>query len=449
MTTELMLGISLEIWGVIIFIACILVATQQFHIFADRNKYLVILFALNAITLALDAFGRCYNVGVVGILPPWLVRGLYFLVFELGYLLSLFFLLYVGTLIREQHTSYQIAYIYAEGFIVLCGTVLLTMTQFNDFYYYFDDDMKYHRQEAFSISMLLGVAGVMLSAAMIIQYRQLFRKNDRRALYVYIILPLIALIAQTRYAGISLLNIATTASLLFIFIAHEIEISKMLREKQELLYQKEKEESNRRYELLHSQIEPHFLFNSLSSICAMCEDPNAVEVLQNFAKYLRRNMEAIDCDDNIPFSKEIEHVQAYLSIELLRFEERLNVVFDVEESDFILPPLALETLVENAVKHGISMKRTGGTIRITSKLIESEVGKYYAVVVEDDGVGFDLEEVKSDGKSHIGIWNVKQRLEERCGGQLIIESEKGKGTKVTLLLPESFTPIGQTEEKML
>lgn len=435
MTTELMLEVSLEIWGVIILIACIFVAIGQFHIFEDRNKYLIILLGLNAIMLAVDAFGRCYAVDVVGTLPSWVVRGLYFLVFELGYLLSLFFLFYIGTLIKERNKSYQAGYIYAEGFVVLSGTVLLIMTQFNNFYYYFDANMKYHRQKAFSISMLIGIIGIMLSAAMIFQYRKVFRKNDRIALFVYIILPVLALVVQIGYKGFSLLNIATTTSLLFIFIVHEVEITRMLQEKQELLHHKEQEESQRRYELLHSQIEPHFLYNTLSTISALCYmdgSMKAKNAIDKFATYFRENLDTMGKERTIVFEKELEHIKTYLWFEQLRFEDALNVEYDILVSDFSIPSLSIQPLVENAIKHGIRMKKGGGTVCIQTR----ELSEEYQIIVSDDGVGYEVGTIPEDGRSHTGIENIKARLHLICDGTCEIESKNGQGTTVTVHIPK-------------
>lgn len=145
--------------------------------------------------------------------------------------------------------------------------------------------------------------------------------------------------------------------------------------------------------------------------------------------------------DLIPFSEELRHIRAYLDIEKIRFEERMNVVMDIRTSMFLVPPLSIQPLVENAVKHGICTRMSGGTVTIRSY----EEKNVYVVEVEDDGVGFDVSSLDmgddtdgdvlssgSDTDSHIGLKNIRFRVKEITGGSLKIESLPGKGTKVTV-----------------
>ena len=94
--------------------------------------------------------------------------------------------------------------------------------------------------------------------------------------------------------------------------------------------------------------------------------------------------------------------------------------------------LSIQPLVENAVKHGVGMKEDGGTVKISTRATDTA----HEVIIEDDGVGFDVKEAKNDGRSHIGMENTKKRLHEMCGGELIIESEIGKGTVARVIIPK-------------
>ena len=192
-----------------------------------------------------------------------------------------------------------------------------------------------------------------------------------------------------------------------------------------------------RAELMASQIRPHFIYNTLNSIRALIKvDPEkARQTVYDFSTYLRLNLESVE-REMIPFSDELRHVQAYLNIEKVRFEERLNVVMDIREKSFFVPPLTIQPLVENAVKHGICAKADGGTVTIRTR--KEKDG--YVVEVEDDGRGFDttapVQERKdgqtADASSHIGLENIRFRVEEISGGSLSIESRPGSGTKVTV-----------------
>lgn len=217
-----------------------------------------------------------------------------------------------------------------------------------------------------------------------------------------------------------------------------------------MLYRKVKESrelENRlrrsRAELRASQIRPHFIYNTLNSIRTLIRlDPKAAQqAVYDFSIYLRSNLENMGERDLIPFADELRHIRAYLDIEKIRFEERLNVVMDIQASMFLVPPLSIQPLVENAVKHGICTRMSGGTVTIRSY----EETDMYVVEVEDDGAGFDVSGLDlgddtdsaapSSGNApngHIGLKNIRFRVQEITGGTLKIESHPGKGTKVTV-----------------
>jgi len=110
----------------------------------------------------------------------------------------------------------------------------------------------------------------------------------------------------------------------------------------------------------------------------------------------------------------------------------LNVEYDIQDANFAVPALMLQPIVENAVKHGVCKKEDGGTVKISVKKNEDGV----VIIVSDDGVGFDADEVKNDGRSHIGIENVRNRLQSISHGDMKIESEPGAGTTVTITIPK-------------
>ena len=228
-----------------------------------------------------------------------------------------------------------------------------------------------------------------------------------------------------------------------------------------MLYRKVKESrelENRlrrsRAELMASQIRPHFIYNTLNSIRTLIRlDPKAAQqAVYDFSIYLRLNLENMGERDLIPFADELRHIRAYLDIEKIRFEERLNVVMDIQASMFLVPPLSIQPLVENAVKHGICTRMSGGTVTIRSY----EETDMYVVEVEDDGAGFDVSGLDlgddtdsaapSSGNApdgHIGLKNIRFRVQEITGGTLKIESHPGKGTKVTV----SFLKTKVNQEK--
>ena len=189
--------------------------------------------------------------------------------------------------------------------------------------------------------------------------------------------------------------------------------------------------------IMLSQIQPHFLYNTLNSIYQLCEtNPMRARALVNsFSEYLRNNLSSLEEPGLIPFATELSHVNTYLDIEKVRFEDTLEIEYDIKCVDFSLPVLTVQPIVENAVKHGTSKKRGGGTVKIST----DEDKENYIITVSDTGCGFDPTKPKDDGKRHVGIENVRQRLSNMCSGTLKIESTVGVGTLATIIIPKGGT----------
>ena len=208
------------------------------------------------------------------------------------------------------------------------------------------------------------------------------------------------------------------------------------RYKESIRYQQmQKELYEAKVSLMVSQIQPHFLYNSLTSIAMMCtKDPKtARDATINFADYLRGNMNSLKEKNPVPFEKELEHLKKYLMLEKMRFGDMLNIEYDIKTTDFLIPQLSVQPLVENAVKHGVGMKEDGGTVTIAT----DETDDSFLVIISDDGVGFDTEAPKKDdGRSHVGMENVRQRLKEMINADVIIESKIGEGTVATIVIPK-------------
>ena len=131
----------------------------------------------------------------------------------------------------------------------------------------------------------------------------------------------------------------------------------------------------------------------------------------------------------IPFKKEMERTKIYVTIEETRFPN-IRVRYHIQDSDFSLPPLTLQPIVENAIRHGVRI-REEGIIEIVTR--QREDG--HEILVRDNGVGFDAQTLDSADESHIGLRNVRDRVERLCGGALTVDSRIGEGTSVQIILP--------------
>ena len=186
---------------------------------------------------------------------------------------------------------------------------------------------------------------------------------------------------------------------------------------------------------LQSQINPHFLFNVLNTMTSLIRTnpEKAREVTIDLSNYLRYNL-----DNNlksVELIKELNQIDTYIKIEKARFGEKLNIIYDVDESlyNFQIPSLIIQPLVENSIKHGILKKRDKGFVKIIVKKIDKDI----EVAIEDDGVGIEqavIDNLDKKIEENIGLKNVHQRLKLLYGeGLNIIKLEQGTRIKFKIL----------------
>ena len=239
--------------------------------------------------------------------------------------------------------------------------------------------------------------------------------------YVFVVLFIAALFVVLRLI-LGNINAATKAK--------ELELQRSRLEAEKNMVEAELKES--RISIMLSQIQPHFIYITLGTIERMClKDPQkAFDLVRNFSLYLRGNFSELDSVTPIRFADEIKHVEYYVNIEKVRFPD-MSIEYDVEATEFVLPALSVQPLVENAIKHGLMRLETGGTVKIHSY----ETPTHFCVEVTDDGVGFDAD-APIDEKKHVGLRNIRGRLKAMVNGDLILESKPGIGTKAIIMIPK-------------
>ena len=203
--------------------------------------------------------------------------------------------------------------------------------------------------------------------------------------------------------------------------------------KERILRERETELKNAKVQAMMQQIRPHFIYNTLTSIYVLCRDDprQAMQVVDSFTAYLQANFTAIAATKPIIFPDELRHTRAYLAVEAMRYGDKLKVEYDLKHTAFRLPALTLQPIVENAVKHGIGSGR-GDEEHIVIRSRYQNGAAF--LTVEDDGPGFDPD--AGTGDAHIGIGNVRERLELMCGGTLTVESGPDKGTVISMVIPQ-------------
>lgn len=227
--------------------------------------------------------------------------------------------------------------------------------------------------------------------------------------------------------------LCTLAAILCFSMMEAIRLLVSFSEQKNALREMETELILSRTTTMMSQIRSHFVFNILNAISGMCKyDPEmADDTIVRFARYLRNNIDIMENDRNIPFRTDLAQLEDYVALEQVRFGDKIEFYADIETEDFMIPPLILQPVVENAIKHGVSKKMTNGTIILRTR----KVGENIILTVEDDGVGFRPEEL--DKEQSVGIRNIRFRLQHLVNGTLTVESEVGKGTVVTISIPQN------------
>lgn len=260
-----------------------------------------------------------------------------------------------------------------------------------------------------------------------IRARQWEKRRKCLGYALFIAIPLAASAAGEFFPDVPLLEMAIFAAILFLFLMLYVDRGYELA-------RKERELTESRMATMLSQIQPHFLYNTLGTISALCRsDPaRAEQVTQQFAEFLRGNLDSLTNSRTIPFSQELAHTRDYLAIEQVRFGGRLRTQFDIAAEDFRLPTLTLQPLAENAVRHGVTRREEGGTVKISAR----ETAAGYEVRVTDDGVGFEPAQTSAQGELHIGIRNVRERIERMCGGTLTVTAKPGAGTEALIRIPK-------------
>ena len=245
--------------------------------------------------------------------------------------------------------------------------------------------------------------------------------REKTAFAFYCVLPLVAIILQNSFKGyaIAYLSIIFAVEVLFLFLNVQKNIA---------LTREEEKNKEAQIKLMLSQIQPHFIYNSLSAISTLISiDPDkAQEALDKFTEYLRHNLSSLSETRLINFKDELKHIKTYIALEQMRFSNRINVIYDIQVEDFSIPPLCIQPIVENAIKHGILKKIEGGTLTIKTY----EKNNSYVVDIKDDGVGFNIEDVDFDSNKHFGLNNIKYRIDTMCHGDITINSKIGEGTEV-------------------
>lgn len=361
-----------------------------------------------------------------------------FMSFGLNAILPVFFIRYSISSLKDRNKSIKV--LYAVVIVAFIQLFILIVSLINGFVYSINPETNlYERGPGFSIFAALSVLQLLIGVSYLLVNKRNIDSRRLFALLSFVILPLASIIIQVFLYGYSLSNIAVIISMLIMFaqalgdnahnmIAQEMHIRKQNDELVEM-----------RTKIALSQIKPEFVYDALNSISDLCDKNigEAKQMISHLSEYLKENISSIDTDKLIPFENELRHTQVYLEIEKARFKDRINVEYELETTDFELPPLTVQPIVENAIRHGFDDSNEQQKINIMIKTIQGN--GYVKVQVSDDGNGFDVDKLRSSDFSydnHIGIKNVRGRLRLMEDAEVHVKSKLGVGTTVDMIIPK-------------
>ncbi len=297
--------------------------------------------------------------------------------------------------------------------------ILLAIAQFTTFLYYFTPDNQYILVTPIFAVMFLNLASV-------IKRRDKLPRKYYIAFLIHLIPLQVALLVNN-----TIIETNTVFAVLGICVSTLAMFAIILYDQIESYVGQQREIAHQRASIMVLQMRPHFIYNAMMSIYYLCaKDPKkAQQVTLDFTTYLRKNFTAIASEDTVPFSDELEHTRAYLAVEQVQFEDSLFVEYDTPHKNFRLPPLTLQPIVENAVKHGMDPEYA--PLYISIKTRETNSGN--EIIVVDTGPGFAP--VDENYEPHTALANIRQRLEMMCGGKMTIRPREGGGTVVNVIIP--------------
>ena len=317
------------------------------------------------------------------------------------------------------------------GLWVIYCLVLLSAAFINGFIYITPENQYYH-------GPLYPLIPIPVIVVLLLNFTGTIRRRAQLSRKAFLSL----VIAQVPMAVTLILNLFIDAVLLFdisyvlsALVMYSLILSDQIDQDlhhQQKIAEQQREIARQRANVMVLQMRPHFIYNTLVSIHSLCKinPQKAQQITMDFTNYLRRNFNAVASDSSIPFSMELEHTRAYLAVEQAQHEDMLFVDYDTPFINFRLPPLTLQPIVENAVKHG--MDPYHGPLHISIRTRNTDSGT--ELIVDDNGIGFDPSD---ESRPHTALDNIRQRLDIMCGGTLSITPRECGGTVVTITIPDN------------
>ena len=341
------------------------------------------------------------------------------------YCAFVFYCSYIITYLQDihQNASWRIFYVISViafiSILMWIGTVIRP--------YFYDFGLKrYVSLAMFWLGSMPSLIIELIIFGLLLKYRKAIGRETTFWSSFLIFFPWTANAIEFLFPGLHLRSPFLMISMLIIYVIIHVEQDRKLQEQQDIILQD-------RLKLTVERIKPHYIYNVLSSIYYLCDtDPKmAQRAIGLFSDYLRSTFSTLDRNEKVSFEWELDLVRNYISLEQMRFSKPFHVSYQVQATNFSIPPLSLQVIVENAIKHGLKDRDQTGEILISS----TEEKDDYHVLVKDDGSGFDTDNFFRNNPN-TALSNIRDRLAIQCGGSMIVTSTPGNGTTVELLIPK-------------
>ena len=294
--------------------------------------------------------------------------------------------------------------------------------------YYFGTEHNYNGGPlSFLPIAVLSFYVLMLGINSTLMLKSGYRSKGAIAMFMALTAVITAVLEETGFIEGLTEEVTALEMLIYYFFLAAINYN----ETQQSLYESKIELERQRLRLLVVQMQPHFIFNALATIQSLCyiDSEAAAECIDIFGDYLRANINSLSSDEPIEFASELEHIEQYISLEKASRDVDFVVIYELKVRDFKVPPLTIQPIVENAIKHGALSRRDGsGYVKIKTEETDGNI----IITITDNGTGTSLTTHQKEHQS-VGMENARQRIELQCGGTFTIDlTDHGSTSIITI-----------------
>lgn len=419
--------ISVDLWGAffcVIAVSSILIGKSP----DKRSARWVIALITCLMLLLISNLVNRLSMGSDAVRNPAVIRAAVWFTYFFGFLEMPLAAEFLTCLIEWRSGIEGLLWKYIEWGFFGIGVGIITVNLHNGFLYSIDEAGVFLPQPLIVLPSVVSMVGVIISVGVVMRFIKYLVKFEKAAFIAFLVLPFAAIGFNLVRGDSSFVMPAFTVSVLMLYFSYEFSAREYRIELEQTL-------ADRQITMFCHQIQPHFVFNSLALIKYQCRTApeTAIGTIDEFSDYLRDSTDLMTSTRCVSAERELDLVRHYISLQKLRFED-IDYRVEIDDTDFMIPPFAIQTLVENSITHGLR-GHAGPAPYISVKTYKSR-GRH-VIEIEDNGSGFDVKELEDKTDSgHVGLLNTEERIRLMCGGWMKIASEPGKGTKVTVTIPE-------------